>query len=60
MSSIQPNNGKCIVLDTVQAAKSVTYACAQFQTFRGGGGALMFLQCGKDGDITVPINPNLQ
>ncbi len=62
--SISKNMTQCKIFDTVQqtkgSQKTFTYTCAQLQAFRGGAGALMFINCAKDKNITVPINNAIQ
>lgn len=62
--SIKKNTSQCEISDAVQQTKGsqkiFTYICTQLQAFRGGNGALMFINCAKDKNITVPINPAIQ
>jgi len=57
----------CMVTDTLKQGstsiapkKTHTFVCSQVQSFRGGYGALTFIGCGEDGNITVPINTAIQ
>lgn len=62
--TIVKNSSTCNVLDTIQSGtttnKPMSYTCSQLQAGRGGNLDLRFLGCGKDGDITIAINPEIQ
>ncbi len=51
----------CFISDTVQQEQGSSqtkqvYTCSHVEAVYGGEAALRFVACGKDGDITIPIN----
>ncbi len=62
--TIKKTSSTCMIQDTVQpgttTTQRITYTCSDVQAFRGGNGALTFINCESDGSIIVPVNPAIQ
>jgi hypothetical protein len=61
--TIESTPSHCEVIDVVHSMKGTTSTkniCLGLNAFRGGAGALIFTSCSHNGNITVPIDSNVQ